>query len=202
MVNKFFSLCFSLLLLIGVAGTAAIAQNQEQAIRSMLEQRDREIKSVLGNKTTFTQQQREQLKDLINGIIDFEAMGQAALGPHWNNLTSDQRAEFIDVFSEIVRSQSLADLGIYQTPVTYKSITVNGNKAQVVTEVTYKDVPTRVDYMMGFRNNQWRVEDIVLDGVSTAEGYARSFQSVIRKKGFDSLMASLNKKLEKVTAAK
>lgn len=202
MLNKMLSQFVIVLLLLGVFVAPAVAQNQEQAIRTLLEQRDRELKTVLGNKSTFTQQQREQLKDLINGIIDFEAMGQAALGPHWSNLTPAQREEFVEVFSEIVRSQSLADLGIYQTPVVYKDITVKDNKALVVTEVTYKDVPTRVDYVMGFRNNQWRVEDIILDEVSTAEGYARSFQSVVRKRGFDSLMTSLNKKLDRVTAAK
>lgn len=202
MLNKMLSQFVVVLLLLGVFVAPAVAQNQEQAIRTLLEQRDRELKTVLGNKSTFTQQQREQLKDLINGIIDFEAMGQAALGSHWSNLTPTQREEFVEVFSEIVRSQSLADLGIYQTPVVYKDITVKDNKALVVTEVTYKDVPTRVDYVMGFRNNQWRVEDIILDEVSTAEGYARSFQSVVRKKGFDSLMTSLNKKLDRVTAAK
>jgi len=32
--------------------------------------------------------------------------------------------------------------------------------------------------------------------VSTVEGYSRSFQSYIRKRGFDALMDNLNKRLE------
>ena len=36
--------------------------------------------------------------------------------------------------------------------------------------------------------------------VSTTAGYARSFQAVVRKRGFDTLMKSLDKKLEQVRA--
>ena len=43
--------------------------------------------------------------------------------------------------------------------------------------------------------------DIILDEVSTVKGYARSFQSVIRKKGFDDLMERLENRLEKEKAA-
>jgi phospholipid transport system substrate-binding protein len=50
------------------------------------------------------------------------------------------------------------------------------------------------------KDGEWRVVDIVLDDVSTAEGYARSFQTVIRKRGFDALMTSLNKKLDSMTS--
>lgn len=201
MLNRILSHLSLVVFLLCVFTGSAQAQNKEQEIRTMLEQRDQEIKRVLGNNDTFTQQQRDQLKNLINGVIDFEAMGKTALGPHWNDLSAEQRKEFIDVFSEIVRSQSLADLDIYRTNVEYKNITVNGNSARVETSVTYKDVPTRVDYVLGYRNNEWRVDDIILDDVSTAEGYARSFQSVVRKKGFDSLMASLRKKLDRVSSS-
>ena len=44
----------------------------------------------------------------------------------------------------------------------------------------------------------WLARDIVLDEVSTVEGYSRSFQTFIRKRGFDALMDNLNRKLEKI----
>jgi phospholipid transport system substrate-binding protein len=36
--------------------------------------------------------------------------------------------------------------------------------------------------------------------VSTAEGYARSFQTVVQQRGFETLMKSLRKKRDEVTA--
>ncbi len=179
------------------APAGAIAQRSPAEIKKMLQTRDAEIKRILGNKERFTDQQRQTLKDLVNGVIDFESMGSGALGPHWNPLTPEQRKQFVDVFSDIVRGQSLSNLDVYRSPVTYGDITVTGDSARVLTSTIYKDVPARVEYKMIFRNGGWHVTDIILDDVSTAEGYARSFQSVVRKKGFDALMSSLVKRRDK-----
>ncbi len=194
-----FLLLMGFFLASGGASTAN-AQDRAREIRTLLEQRDREIKGLLGTKKTFTDQQREQLKNVINGVIDFEAMGRDALGAHWAKLTPAQKKEFVDVFGEIVRAQSLADLDMYRTKVAYNKINVKGDSAFVQTSVTYKNVPARVDYALGLKNGKWYVEDIILDDVSTTGGYARSFQAVVRKRGFDALMTSLRKKRDQVAA--
>jgi phospholipid transport system substrate-binding protein len=85
--------------------------------------------------------------------------------------------------------------------VAYGEITVSDANARVVTTTTYKDVPTEVIYELRFTGKEWLATDIILDEVSTVRGYARSFQSVIRKKGFDELMAKLRKKLIKVESS-
>ncbi len=176
------------------------AQDRAAEIQAMLEGRDAQIKTMLQGEGDFTDAQREQLRDLVNNVIDFEAMGQQALGRHWADLTEAQRTEFVEVFSEIVRSQSLADLDPYRAAVTYENIDVEGDAAHVVTSTVYKENPITVEYKLGFRNDQWMVDDIILDEVSTAEGYARSFQSVVRKRGFETLMKSLRKKRDQVVS--
>lgn len=172
------------------------AQSRSGEVRRFLEQRDREIKNVLGDRETFTDEQREQLKHVINNGIDFTAMGRTALGPFWGDTAPDQQKEFVDVFSQIVRNQSLSDLDAYRSVVTYENIAANDETAHVTTTTVYKDIPMKVEYVLGRTDEQWQVRDIILDDVSTAEGYARSFQAVVRKRGFDSLMNSLRKKLD------
>ncbi len=200
MVNRTLSLLFAVLVFAGVYAAPTQAQDRAAEIRALLEQRDRQVKSVLGGKETVTAQQREQLKKVINDNIDFQAMGKAALGPHWDGLTAEQRTEFVNTFSEIVRHQSLSNLDIYRAKVTYGDVKVNGNTARALTTVAYKEVPAKVEYALNYHDGAWHVEDIILDNVSTVQGYARSFQTVIRKRGFDALMASLNKKLDQVKA--
>jgi len=190
-------------LLVVLTWTApATAQDSAVAsdIRQMLEQRDRQIKSILQGSSDYTQAQREELKTLINGVIDFRAMGQIALGPFWGDLSAEQRTEFVSVFRDIVRAQSLADLGVYNSKVQFDAITVEGDSAFVRTTTTYEGTQTPVEYVLHQSEGEWVAEDIVVDGVSTAESYARSFQTVIRKRGFDALMKTLRKKQESVTA--
>ncbi|GIV60052.1 MAG: ABC transporter substrate-binding protein [Rhodothermaceae bacterium] len=192
-----------LLLIVGafwLPARHALAQDRAREVRALLEQRDREIKALLGDKETFTDRQREQLKDVINANIDFAAMGRAALGKYWDELTPAQRAEFVEVFSDIVRAHSLSNLDAYRSKVTYDEITVEGNRAHVVTTTTYNEVEMKIEYELGYHDGQWWVHDIILDDVSTAEGYARSFQSLIRKRGFEVLMERLRERRDKALA--
>lgn len=202
MVNRILSALLLVGALIGVGATTntAAAQDDSRVVKTLLEERDHEIKAVLGDKESFTDAQRQKLKDVINAGIDFEAMGREALGPFWGEITPAQRKEFVDVFSSIVRNQSLSNLNVYRTDVTYKDITVEGDSAYALTSTVYKEVPTDVAYVLGNKGGKWLVQDIIIDDVSTAEGYARSFQTVIRKKGFDALMQSLQKKLDKMNS--
>lgn len=172
-----------------------------EEIRQMLLERDQDIKRMLGTNDTFTQAQRDTLKTEINSVIDFEAMGRQALGPFWDDLAPAQRQEFVDVFSEIVRTQSLSDLDVYRSQVTYENVTVEDDSAYVETSTVYKGTPTDVDYVLGREADTWLVHDIILDEVSTAGGYARSFQTVVRKRGFEALMSSLHRKLEQVQSS-
>lgn len=199
-VNNLFSFLIATLLL-GTAFSAtpvAAQMEHKDVIIKMLKERDAEIKKLLGDKSEFSDAQRTELQNLVNGAIDFDQMGQDALGNQWDKLAPEQHAEFVKVFSEIVRGRSLADLEIYRLDVAYDDVQVEGENARVFTTTVYKEQPMKVEYAMGLRDNHWRVDDIILDGVSTTEGYARSFQTFVRKRGFDALMASLHKRLAKI----
>ncbi len=201
-LRRSLSVLFTALLLLSGGAPTAFGQGESATaaeIRQMLEQRDQEIKAILGETDDYTAEQRAQLKELVNGVIDFRVMGQRALGPHWEDLGEDQRDEFVSVFREVVRAQSMGDLGVYNSAVTYDQIDVQRDSAFVRTQTTYEGRTTAVEYVLERREDEWRAEDIIIDGVSTVEGYARSFQTVVRKRGFDSLMKSLRKKRDEVT---
>lgn len=189
-------------LVLGGCATPAWAQSQrdtEQEIRQLLEKRDQEIKSILKGQSEYTDEQRERLKELINGVIDFRAMATTALGSHWDTLDTDRRDRFVEVFQDVVRAQSMGDLEVYNSRVTYDQITVHDDSAHVRTMTEYKGTTTPVEYVLIRRGDAWKAEDIIVDEVSTAEGYARSFQSVMRKRGFDALMTALEKKRKRTS---
>lgn len=195
----------AVVLTLGLAVPPSWAQGQpstQAEIRTMLEQRDRQIKSILSGSSSYSQEQRDRLKELINGVLDFRAMAQTALGPHWDTLGTDRRDRFVDVFRDVVRAQSMGDLDVYNSKVTFDQISVQGDSARVRTTTEYQGTRTPVVYILEREEEDgWKAGDIIVDGVSTAEGYARSFQSVMRKRGFDALMTALERKRDQ-TASK
>ncbi|SHE40302.1 phospholipid transport system substrate-binding protein [Fodinibius roseus] len=177
----------------------SVAQKSEAAVKQLLEDRDEEIKELLGPKgTEYTQGQREKLKNIINGIIDYRAMAQFALQDTYDTLSEEEREEFVDLFSTIIRDQSLNKLDIYRAEVKYEEVSVEGDKAEVRTMAHLEDVRTPVGYTMKYTdNNEWVMTDMIIDDVSTAASYRRQFQNIIRKKGFDSLLETLRKRAAK-----
>jgi len=181
---------------------AIFAQSEKEDIKQMLESRDAEIKEILGPEgKEYTQEQRNRLKEIINGVIDFESMASYALGDTYNEITDEEKNEFVSLFSTIVRDNSLNKLDIYRADVTYEEITVNNGSAKVKTLAQLEDVRTPVYYEMEKKENGWVITDMTIDDVSTAESYNRQFQSIIRKRGYDSLKQSLERRAARTTAS-
>jgi|TARA_R100000541_G_scaffold43205_1_gene50416 phospholipid transport system substrate-binding protein len=189
---------FSVLILVFALVTIAEAQTPEDEIKTLLEQRDQQVKTLLGPKgSEYSDEQRAEIKDIINGIIDFESMAKYALEDTYASLSKEIQTEFVDLFATIVRDQSLNKLDIYRAEVTYNSIEVEGNKATVKTYAELDDIRTPVDYTMVKEEGEWVITDLILDEVSTAESYNRQFQRIITRKGFDSLLSTLRKRASK-----
>jgi len=182
------------LMLVTLSGTI-LAQDGPEEIKQMLESRDNEIKELLGpSGNDFSQEQRDRLKDIINGVIYYPAMAEVALGETYNEIEDETREEFVDLFATMIRDNSLNRLDSYRADVNYNDITVDGGVASVNTTAQLEDVRTSVDYKMEVINNEWRITDMSIDDVSTAESYNRQFQSIIRKRGFDALLESLRRR--------
>lgn len=188
MLKKITILLFTVL----IFASGVFAQNGEEEIRTMLDERDNEIKELLGpSGSDYTPEQRSSLKDIINDIIDFRSMGEYALGNTFNEISEEEKEEFLELFATIIRDQSLNQLDIYRADVTYDEITVEGSSAHVRTTAQLENVRTPVSYDMENRDGKWIITDMTIDNVSTAESYHRQFQSIIRERGFDKLLESL-----------
>lgn len=187
---------FALLIFISPDLMAVQANETEQEeILTLLESRDEEIKELLGPKgTEYTQNQRDRLRDIINGIIDFEAMASYALGDTYQEISPEEREEFVSLFSTVIRDQSLNRLDIYRAEISYEEIEIENGEARVHTIARLENVRTPVDYTMKKLDSEWVITDMIVDEVSTAESYNRQFQSIIRQRGFDALLESLRRR--------
>ena len=52
--------------------------------------------------------------------------------------------------------------------------------------------PVRVDYSMVRSNSDWKVYDVVVDGVSMVTTYRNTFSDEVRRGGVDGLIKTLN----------
>jgi len=139
---------------------------------------------------------RERLKEVINGLMDFQELSRLALAKHWQERTPKERADFVKVFRELVRNSSVRKLGIYRADsVVYHPAEIKGTRSKVVT-VAYKDgKDVEIVYLMHRVGDQWKAYDVVIDGSSTMRTYRDSFQRQIAKTSYHAMYQRLADKL-------
>ena len=193
--SRLFARLAALALLLAAPAWAPAASAQTAAeVKQLLQERDREIKAILGPQGDVSAERQSELRDVVNGVIDFHRMAEAALGQHWAGLSTEQRDRFVAAFAGTVRAQSLANLDLYRANVKYEDVEVDGRTATATTRATRDKVSSEVTYDLYHTADGWRVVDFAIDDVSTVAGYQRSFNSVIRKKGFATLLTSLERR--------
>jgi phospholipid transport system substrate-binding protein len=148
----------------------------------------------------------ENIKALIKikllPSIAMDVSTELSLKKHWGKLNHDQKVIFQRYISHSLMKDYAGILGSYKK-LDSVSISVNpkvkrkDNKAIVKLIITLNNEPKPINITLKMiRSNQWRVYDVVFSGVSLVKNYAAQFNSHIRRKGLDSLVAKIVKKLK------
>ena len=147
----------------------------------------------------------EMVDELIIPRFDFVSMSKWVLGKHWKQASEAQRSEFINQFKELlVRTYARALLEYSGQEIKYFPVEQNpkSNLAVVKTELTsLSNAQLPILYRMHQKNEEWKVVDVSVDGVSLVTTYRGSFATQIKKNGFDSLLIELSKKNARLEAS-
>jgi phospholipid transport system substrate-binding protein len=140
-----------------------------------------------------------RLKTEVNKLLDFDFMAQRTLDKHWATLSASQRATFTKAFQSLLEKRYVKGLrkkADYE--VVYKKQSQSGAMAKVYTEVKYvrkgRQRSNEIVYRLRRSGGRWVVFDVITDDVSMERNYRRSFNRIMKKKGFDELVRKLKKK--------
>jgi phospholipid transport system substrate-binding protein len=161
------------------------------------------------NNRPILEKNPEKIYEMVDEFIiprfDFVSMSKWVLGKHWKQATEAQRYEFINQFKELlVRTYARALLEYSGQEIKYFPVEQNpkSNLAVVRTELTsLSNAQLPILYRMHQKNEEWKVVDVSVDGVSLVTTYRGSFATQIKKNGFDSLLIELSKKNARLEAS-
>ncbi len=147
------------------------------------------------NKPERAAERRRKLEMVVGERFDYEEMSKRSLGKRWNTLSASERQEFVKLFTALLaRSYANKIEGYSGEQVKYLDERTKGHFAEVKTKVISGKVELPLDYRMLNRSNQWRVYDVVVDGVSLVRNYRGQFTKVIKSSSYDDLIKTLQEK--------
>src|SRR5215813_9200379 len=191
-----------LLLLGGVAVQMAVAAGgATEAMKSTIE----EVLTILKDKDLKqpgkAEERRRRLEQVVGDRFDYQEMSKRALGSPWNTLADKDKQEFVALFQTLLTNSYADKIEAYSGEgVKYINERTENDYAEVRTKVLNGKVDIPLDYRLLNRGGDWRVYDVVVDGVSLVNNYRGQFSKILRSSTYADLVDQLRKKSEKIKA--
>lgn len=138
------------------------------------------------------------VSEIIFPHFDFTTIAQFVLGPEqWKSADPKRRETFIEQFRKLlVRTYATALLEYSDHQIRYpESAAVKDSTAFVKQEIVQAGgTPMVVNYRLNAKTGEWKVIEVVVDGVALMKTYRGSFQGTVKEKGLDGLLADLTTK--------
>ncbi len=207
--TKHYAILGLLTLLIGLMpvtkGNAGDLQPPQQVIQSVSEQ----LKQKLQDKA-FTKdfaQVTQFVSSVIDPHTDFDKIAPLVLGKHWKTATTAEQERFKHEFQTLlIRTYSRAFVEYNDWSINLLPLEVSNEPTKTIVKtkvMQHGQQPVDVNYRMFLNRGEWKVYDIMIDGVSLVTNYRATFNDEIQTKGsLSAVIDSLAKRNAEALAAK
>ncbi|MDK2778917.1 MAG: ABC transporter substrate-binding protein [Pseudomonadota bacterium] len=177
----------------------AATENNDPA-RSLIEQAATQMTSRLIRDQSLVQRHDYYLEQLVHEIIlpvvDAPYMARRVLGKFWKRASTAQQQSFLESFQEkVIRTYAGAfraydGEAILFFPARYND---DATKAIVQSQISRNDgsQPVSVDYRLYLNSNQWKVYDVVIEGISLIRSFRDQVGHTIDEMGLAQAISRL-----------
>jgi phospholipid transport system substrate-binding protein len=173
----------------------------------MLQRISDEVIEVLKQRREEINSNPEIVYQIVNTHIvpylDDVTLAKLALGKNWNKASNEQKIEFVDQFRNLlIRTYGKSLQEFKDQTINFAPLNVSAGEERVVvkSEVLQSGGPSiPVDYRLRLKDGEWKVYDVIIDGVSLVTNYRGTFAQEMRKGGMEAVLEMLRDKNAKVS---
>ncbi len=157
--------------------------------------------NLLTDKKISDQERADQFRAILDSKFNLKSVGKFVLGRHWKQATDDQKQKFLQLFKETTVASYSTRFKEYST----EKFEILGHRQESdggVTVLTHivrpKGEPIPIDWKIFEKNGEYRIYDVILEGISMGITQRSEFSAVIQKggNGIESINKALDDKLK------
>ncbi|MGH7165837.1 MAG: MlaC/ttg2D family ABC transporter substrate-binding protein, partial [Nitrospiraceae bacterium] len=157
---------------------------------------DKELK-----KPGRAEERRRKLEQAVGNRFSYEEMAKRSLGAPWKELNEVERKEFVELFQRLLSKSYAGKIEGYSgEQIQYLNERLAEGYAEVRTRIVSGKTEIPLDYRLLQIAGDWRVYDVVVDGVSLVNNYRGQFTKIIRESSYKGLVEQLRKKSEQINS--
>jgi phospholipid transport system substrate-binding protein len=146
-------------------------------------------------------ERRTRIMALVNERFDFAEMSKRTLGRNWKARTKEEREEFQELFSDLLKNTYIGRVEAYSDErVEYAKEVFGRNKsdrAKVYTKILKNGHEIPINYSLMKKGDEWFVYDVVIEGVSMVRNYRTEFGRILNKEKFPGLVKRMQEKIKR-----
>ena len=181
-----------------MAGDTYVGFVQKMGDQALIQLTGKEISSA---------ERKKRVRNILRQNFDIKTIGQFVLGRHWRAATEKQRAEYLDLFEEMIvttYTQRFEEYAGQQFKAIGSNPASSKSKDYVVqSQVLQKDgPPVKVEWRVRSFGGTPKVIDVLIENVSMSVTQRADFDSVIQSGGgkVEALLESMRR--QQVTLSK
>jgi phospholipid transport system substrate-binding protein len=139
-------------------------------------------------------ERRAAVRKIAIDIFDVQETARRALGPHWQQRSPEERAEFVQLFADLLERTYINKIDLFGGErLKFTEEKLDGDHAIVRAKVITKqgtEVPVEAR-MINRSGNRWQIYDIVIENISLIGNYRSQFDRIIRSSSYGELAKRL-----------
>ncbi len=141
----------------------------------------------------------KKIWSILDAVFDYTELSKRTLAQQWKQFTPDQQEEFTRLFGKLLGGVYMDRIIAYKDEkVVFGKVTNLSEKtADVQSEVLRPSKSIPIHYRMILGNGEWKVYDVVIEGVSLVQNYRTQFREILTKKPPEDLLKMLREKTRK-----
>jgi phospholipid transport system substrate-binding protein len=140
----------------------------------------------------------DRLEPVIRASFDLPFIARTVLGRYWETLNQEQRSKFIGAFSELSIATYAGNFDSYSGE-RFKTVSekeVSSGRVLVQSRLVKSEGgEVQLDYILHRIDHQWRIINVIAEGVSDLALKRADYSAFLKNKGFDALLTKLNEKI-------
>lgn len=173
------------------AAPAAASQGQAAATRTVIDASSSVLATLQQRRAEFKQNPaalRQFIDTQLNQLFDRDYAARLVLGVHGRGASDADVKLFADAMADSLMQRYGSALLNFDGKPSFRGkseTALPGNRGvKVSTELLRQgDDPTPVDYLMRNVNGQWKIFDVIIEGISYVQTFRNQFDSPLRQKG-------------------
>jgi phospholipid transport system substrate-binding protein len=154
--------------------------------------RDPKLQGESGKKV-----KEQRIEVAAEKLFDFVELSKRTLGVNWNKFNPEQRREFVELYKTILKDAYVNKITAYTNErVDFtKEAVLSETTVEVQSVVVSKGGQTPIYYRVMKKETDWKVYDVVIEGVSLIGNYRTQFREILANNPPEKLLETLRKKV-------